>query len=220
MGAPEDDRTGAAEGPGSDPRKRQQILTGAADVFMRSGFNGASMDKIAQAAGVSKGTLYVYFPGKEQLFEACIENKRRMHSQLLLDLDGSKTIEEELTIYGLSFARFITDPQLILAMRTVIGIAEQMPELGSQYYERGPNWGVSRLADFLAARVESGVLAIDDIRLAASQFIDLCQSNMVKPLLFGCSIPAHELETRIQSVVGSAVTLFLRAYGTRSAQSG
>src|SRR5436853_7046819 len=57
-----------------DSSKRRQILDGARKVFMDLGFDGASMNEIARAAGVSKGTLYVYFADKGRLFEAIVED--------------------------------------------------------------------------------------------------------------------------------------------------
>ena len=58
-----------------DCSKRRQILDGARKVFMDLGFDGASMGEIARAAGVSKGTLYVYFADKNRLFEAIVEEE-------------------------------------------------------------------------------------------------------------------------------------------------
>ena len=51
-----------------DSAKRRQIVQGARSIFLAQGFDAASMNDIARAAGVSKGTLYVYFDKKEQLF--------------------------------------------------------------------------------------------------------------------------------------------------------
>src|SRR3974390_1136510 len=61
--------------PEEDNSKRRQILDGARKVFMDLGFDGASMGEIARAAGVSKGTLYVYFTDKCALFEAMVEER-------------------------------------------------------------------------------------------------------------------------------------------------
>lgn len=58
-----------------DSSKRRQILDGASKVFLDLGFDGASMGEIARAAGVSKGTLYVYFADKNRLFEAIVERE-------------------------------------------------------------------------------------------------------------------------------------------------
>ncbi len=61
---------------GQDPVKRSQIIEGARRVFIDKGFEAASMNDITRAAGVSKGTIYVYFANKEELFEALIEEER------------------------------------------------------------------------------------------------------------------------------------------------
>src|SRR4030081_694669 len=60
-----------ADGP-EDSAKRRQIIEGARRVFLAQGFDAASMGEIARAAGVSKGTLYVYFENKERLFDAIV----------------------------------------------------------------------------------------------------------------------------------------------------
>src|SRR5260370_7219755 len=63
--------------------KRRQIMEGARTVFLADGFDGASMNDIARVAGVSKGTLYVYFESKEQLFKALIPEELRKHAERL-----------------------------------------------------------------------------------------------------------------------------------------
>ena len=56
----------------SDPNKRSQILRAATDVFSAREFHTVPVEDVATAAGVGKGTLYLYFPTKEQLFYATI----------------------------------------------------------------------------------------------------------------------------------------------------
>jgi AcrR family transcriptional regulator len=63
-----------------DSAKRRQIVQGARAVFLERGFDAASMSDIARAAGVSKGTLYVYFADKEQLFEAIVREECLVHA--------------------------------------------------------------------------------------------------------------------------------------------
>jgi TetR/AcrR family transcriptional repressor of mexJK operon len=53
--------------------KRAQILAGAAEIFARDGYEGASMSSIAGKAEVSKGTLYNYFASKAALFAAYVQ---------------------------------------------------------------------------------------------------------------------------------------------------
>src|SRR3954468_3961309 len=73
--------------PALDTAKRRQILDGARRVFLAQGFEGASMNDIARAAGVSKGTLYVYFENKERLFAAIVEEERYNHVNMIFDFD-------------------------------------------------------------------------------------------------------------------------------------
>src|SRR5258708_19980290 len=64
-------------GADEDSAKRRQIIEGARRVFLAQGFDAASMGEIARAAGVSKGTLYVYFENKERLFDAVVGEECR-----------------------------------------------------------------------------------------------------------------------------------------------
>ena len=62
--------------PGLSKAKYDQILRGARQVFLESGYGSASMDRIAREAGVSKGTLYNYFANKETLFATMIQGRK------------------------------------------------------------------------------------------------------------------------------------------------
>ena len=70
--------------------KRRQILNGARKVFMDLGFDGASMGEIARSAGVSKGTLYVYFADKSRLFEAIVEEEALEKGQVEFNLSSER----------------------------------------------------------------------------------------------------------------------------------
>ena len=70
-----------------DTAKRQQILEGARRIFLQDGFDGASIGDIVRAAGVSKGTVYAYFPSKEKLFEALMVEDRRNQAEALFTID-------------------------------------------------------------------------------------------------------------------------------------
>jgi hypothetical protein len=96
------------------------------------------------------------------------------------------------------------------AVRTVMAIAERMPEVGRRFYEHVLEKTISRLADYLRAHVRPNDLAIDDCQLAAAQFIQMCQASLFLPFVFQAA-PAPPLE-RIDEVVNSATRMFLAAY--------
>jgi AcrR family transcriptional regulator len=194
--------------------KRRQIIDGARQVFMAQGFDAASMNEIAKAAGVSKGTLYVYFQNKEQLFEAIVGNECRSQGERIFALDpADHDVERVLKQLGIEFVEFLCRPERAPSLRTVIAIAERMPEMGRRFYETGPAFGLAQLTGYLEAQVAAGVLAIDDCEIAAAQFIDSCQATVFKPILFNFGgAPTHE---RIEYVVKIAVRTFLAAYRAR-----
>ena len=55
-----------------DPEKRRAILDAAQNVFLASGFEGASMDEVARLAGVGKKTVYLHFGAKDALYETML----------------------------------------------------------------------------------------------------------------------------------------------------
>jgi hypothetical protein len=96
-------------------------------------------------------------------------------------------------------------------LRTVISISERMPEIGAAFYDTGPAQGIARLRAYLEAQVVAGVLMIDDCEVAAAQFIDACGSMVMKQLLFNARpVPSDD---RIDHFVGTAVRVFMAAYG-------
>src|SRR5258708_20058751 len=72
-----------------DSAKRRQIIEGARTIFRVLGFDAASMGEIAKAAGVSKGTLYVYFKDKDELFQSIVEKECVLQAECVFDLDAS-----------------------------------------------------------------------------------------------------------------------------------
>jgi AcrR family transcriptional regulator len=197
-----------------DSSKRRQILDGAGKVFMDLGFDGASMGEIARAAGVSKGTLYVYFADKNRLFEAIVEREAFEQRKLDFDFDPDRDVATTLREFGQAYIELLCRPGGGSAIRTVMAIAERMPEVGRRFYEHVLEKTISRLATYLEARVAAKDLAIDDCQLAAAQFMLMCQASLFLPFIFQAA-PAPS-EERITQVIESATRMFLAAYRTRA----
>jgi AcrR family transcriptional regulator len=197
---------------GQDPVKRQQILDGAKRVFLKLGFEAASMNDITQEAGVSKGTIYVYFDDKEALFAALIDRERSsILARVGATLDGDGPLAEVLHEYGTTLTRQLTAPQVIRAQRMVLGVAERMPNLAAQFFGPDQGSGFIILKLYLDRKVAEGQLAIPDTALAARQFTDLSMAGVFKRCLFG-RIEETPTEAEIQRVVASAVEMFLCRY--------
>jgi AcrR family transcriptional regulator len=201
----------ATSSPETESAKRRQILDGARTVFLAQGFDAASMGEIARIAGVSKGTLYVYFDSKERLFQEIVQEQCRSHAEQVFALDSEDhDVEATLTRLGRDFVRFVCRPNGVSPLRTVISIADRMPEIGKTFYETGPAFGIACVARYLEDQVAAGVLAIEDCELAAAQFLDSCQSTTFKPMLF--NVAGRPSDERIDHVVATTVRTFLAAY--------
>jgi AcrR family transcriptional regulator len=201
--------------PDEDSAKRRQIVDGARKVFMDLGFDGASMGEIARAAGVSKGTLYVYFADKNRLFEAIVEEEVFQQRELAFNFDPERDVASTLREFGQAYIELVCRPGGGSAIRTVMAIAERMPEVGRRFYEEVLEKTINRLAAYLEARVAAKDLAIDDCQFAASQFLLLCQASLFLPFIFQAAPPPSA--ERMTQVVESASRMFLAAYQARNA---
>jgi AcrR family transcriptional regulator len=191
--------------------KRRQITEGARSVFLSAGFDGASMNDIARAAGVSKGTLYAYFNSKDELFEAIIRGEYAQSAERLCTFRREGDAREMLMDFGVRLISRMAEPGTRALARVVIAAAEKFPNVGRAFYEAGPLYGATRLAAELENLEKSGALEIPDSERAAWQFVDLCQSYVYKRLLFGVvdSISREDIEASVKA----GVDVFMKAYG-------
>lgn len=191
-----------------DSEKSIQILDGARRCFMAQGFDGASMNDIVKAAGVSKGTVYAYFPSKEKLFESLVFHDKRKQAEAMTTITAEdRPIADVLRDIGLSFTNTFRSPESIAYARMAIGASAKFPEIGRAIYEGGIQHSIDRVAAYFDRKMADGTLKRRDAKLLAVQFIDLVQSGITKPRLFGVESMADRLG--VETVVNSAVELFL-----------
>ncbi len=197
-----------------DNSKRRQIIDGARRVFMNLGFDGASMGEIARAAGVSKGTLYVYFADKNGLFEAIVEQECLEQGAIAFNFDPARNVETTLRDFGHAYIQLLCRPGGGSATRTVMAIAERMPDVGKRFYDNVIALTMKRFAVYLAARADAGDIAMPDAELAAMQFMMVCQATLFQPYIFQARLaPAPD---EIARVVDSGVRMFMAAYRVQS----
>lgn len=193
-----------------DTAKRQQILDGARRCFLEHGFDAASMNDIVKSAGVSKGTVYAYFPSKERLFQALVsEDKRRQAEQAIIIENPARAIEEVLFDLGIRLVRLTTADEAIAYSRMVLGVAAKFPEIGRSFFEGGAIYGITKIAGFLKTKMDDGTLRQADATFAAQQFMDLCLTGIMKTKLFACEpiLPPVAPEVAVKE----AVSMFLAA---------
>lgn len=187
------------------PEKRRAILDAAAQVFLRDGFGGASVDDIVAASGVSKRTLYAHFDGKQTLFGAII---REWCDQLLLPLRqadiASQSPRETLTALGRTFLEVVLSPDGVRLYRIVVAEAPRFPELGRVFYEAGHLPCAELLARYLKTKSEAGEFRdIDETRCAEGFFqLVMGYAHERRLLEIEPSIAPAEVEAYLEVLVG------------------
>jgi TetR/AcrR family transcriptional repressor of mexJK operon len=193
--------------------KAESILAAAQRTFLASGFGAVSMDAIAREAGASKATLYVYFSSKEELFGAVVasEGERHFRGFSVHELNP-REVAASLTEIARRFLGLVLSPDAIAVNRITIAEAVRFPQLGEVFWRAGPERTRSQIEAFLRRAAEAGTLDIADARLAAEQFIALLRGDIhLRQLL---RLDAGPDPTEIDAAAKSAVTTFLKAFGT------
>ncbi|MEX0283809.1 MAG: TetR/AcrR family transcriptional regulator [Paracoccaceae bacterium] len=193
-------------------RKFQQVLDGAREVFLRDGFEGASVDDIARAAGVSKATLYSYFPDKRLLFmEVAQAECNAMADRTDNMINDSNPPREVLTTAASQLVPFLLSKFSQSVFRICVAERDRFPELGRAFYAAGPEMGRRRISEYLEEAVSRGELIIDDIPMAAEQFSELCKVKLWNRAAFG--VQTEFTQNEIDHVVANAVETFMARYG-------
>lgn len=193
-------------------RKFDQVLAGAREVFMTDGYDGASVDDIAKRSGVSKATLYSYFPDKRLLFiEVASAQCRQQADEAVLSMDMRQPPRVVLGQAGRKFLGFLYSDFGQRIFRICVAEADRFPQLGRQFYQSGPMIMRRVMTDYFRSARDRGELRIDDIELASDQFAELCKADLWPKIIFG--IQASFTEAEIARVVDGAVETFMARYG-------
>lgn len=194
-------------------RKFEQVLEGARDVFMKDGFEGASVDEIARTAGVSKATLYSYFPDKRLLFVEVAQCEcLRQAENYVSDLPSDAKPRDVLYGAGRQIIRFLTSEMGKNVIRMCTSESLRFPELGRRFYESGPGLVRTHLGEYLTQASADGHLDIDDPLLAADLFAEMCKARIFPRML--CGVQTEFPEDELDAVLNAAVEMFLARYGT------
>jgi len=194
-------------------RKFDQVLDGARQVFLADGFEGASVDEIAKVAGVSKATLYSYFPDKRLLFMEVARCECERMADEALEVTGAQYPPEQvLPVIAHKIVRFLLSDFAQRIFRICLSERDRFPELGQAFYEAGPKMGHDRLVDYMRQAIDRGELRADDVDLAADQFSELCKSRLWIRSMLG--IQSEFSDAEIAHVAENAVRTFLQRYGT------
>jgi AcrR family transcriptional regulator len=192
--------------------KRCKIIEAATAVFVRDGFVGASIDAVAEAAGVSRQTIYNQIGDKEKLFaEVVREITERSSAVLLATLatfpETPQDIEAELVSFAVRLTRnCLCDSQAAALRRLIEAEGHRYPELFTTWKEYGPGRNWPAIADRFARLAKSGDIELSDPELATRQFMALIGADLPPG-------PRDEItDAELETAARNGVRTFLRAY--------
>ncbi|GAB4533729.1 MAG: hypothetical protein Tsb0014_19430 [Pleurocapsa sp.] len=197
--------------------KREQILQGAMQVFLQQGYAGTSMDRVAEAAGVSKNTIYNHFRDKEGLFTALIEHITSDRFQIVfgkVPLEGKPEIVLRQIAEKL-LSTILPDKEYISFLRLLIGESERFPQLAQLFVSNLPQKVLSLLSEYFrshpeinlpnpeaTARIFMGSLmgyVLTQEILQGKEIIPLSQADLIDNLIILITDRNHEKNSRSMS---------------------
>ena len=186
-----------------------KILDAATELFLKVGYEQTSIDAILVQSGGSKSTLYAYFPTKEDLFRAVIDNVVD-NSDLGAALDISANARVVLTEFAVSRQRVVLSPRHRAVLGLVIAERDRFPDLAQIYWERGPQRSGRQFVTYLEALRNREILAIDDAEEAAEFFIGMLFQRWHRQLFY-LNVPPPS-EALIRARAERVVARFWAAY--------
>ena len=191
----------------------KRILDAAKKVFLERGFEGASIDEIAEVARAGKPTIYARFPGKEALFAAVMARKVRENTSSFesIALTGV-TPEERLASIATAILHKVLVPETVGLCRASIAEAPRFPDLAASVHRMARERTSEAVAELLGELPEFDQLpafAADCRAATARQFIALIVEPILMCALFGEDLTA--LRDEIGPHVARSVAFFLTA---------
>lgn len=207
-------KTGRPVGRPPDPAKSDVIVDIAWEMFLAQGFEGTTIEAIAQQAGVSKATIYKHFADKIAVFEAGVAREMRL-IEATQNVSGGKlpgvSLEDTLLSFGMGIMGFLVSDHAVDFYNSLSGELRRHPELAQRFYEKGPGRTRANLADLLRLAAERGDINVKDPEQAAEHLFGLWQGFSNFQLSLG--IGAGTIRASVEQRVRRGISVFLMAYG-------
>lgn len=191
--------------------RERRILDAALKVFAEMGYSGTTMDAVAAEAGLTKPTLYSYFPSKESLFQAMMLGKR----DRMLDVFQHPSPEgmvQDLYTFAWDYADTVMRPDLLSLARLIIGEVQRFPEIGRSYQASGPDHLLRGIMRYLEDQRDAGRLVFEDAELAAQDLWGLILSAPRTQALYMPDSPPDR--AMLARYIHNGLRVFLKAYST------
>ncbi|WP_028646766.1 TetR/AcrR family transcriptional regulator [Nocardiopsis sp. CNT312] len=188
--------------------KRALIVTAATALFLELGYDRTSLARIAESSGVSRATLFKQFPSKAALFDAIVTESWSTSDEE--DPPSAGNVVDGLSTIGRRYAELLGRAQMTDLFRIVIAELPRFPELAHAQFSHGKMPYFESLRSYLQAEHEAGTVRIEDVDLAATQFLGMISNYLFWPTLL---VPGWEVSAeRAAQVVDEAVRTITARY--------
>ncbi|MFD8613348.1 TetR/AcrR family transcriptional regulator [Streptomyces sp. NPDC059631] len=184
-------------------QKREAITSAATELFLDRGYDGTSLARIAEAAGVSKSTLFKQFPTKAALFEAIVAESWQRDAGDTAARPQAGDLRSGLTAIGHRYADLIGQPRMASLFRIVIAELPRFPELGRMQFQLGKLPYFASVQHYLESEHEAGNADVPDAESAANQFLGMIANYVLWPrmLLTGWDPTASDIHNAVEEAV-------------------
>ncbi|MBN6039954.1 TetR/AcrR family transcriptional regulator [Amycolatopsis sp. 195334CR] len=196
--------------------KRALIVTAATALFLELGYDRTSLARIAESSGVSRATLFKQFPSKAALFDAIVTESWSTAEEEAPPPAGN--VVDGLGTIGRRYAALLGRPQMTDLFRIVIAELPRFPELAHAQFAQGKLPYFDSVRRYLLAEQEAGTVRIEDVDLAATQFLGMISNYVFWPTLL---VPGWQVSAeRVAQVVDEAVRTTAARYATAGSSTG
>ena len=162
--------------------KRDLIRNAAQRLFLKQGFANTSTDAITAEAGVSKQTLYAYYPSKEELFAEVLramvaglpflgESQAGSIDYPISKEEGLALLQAQLLGIAQSVLQIMMQSDYLALVRVIIAEAPRFPYLSDLFLATVPQQGLKAIVTVLEQAKNRGLIAVDDLEVAARLFV-------------------------------------------------
>ncbi|MBQ0916567.1 TetR/AcrR family transcriptional regulator [Streptomyces sp. RM99] len=184
-------------------QKREAITSAATELFLDRGYDGTSLARIAEAAGVSKSTLFKQFPTKAALFEVIVTESWQRDAGDTVARPQAGDLRSGLTAIGHRYADLIGQPRMTGLFRIVISELPRFPELGRMQFRLGKMPYFASVQNYLESEHEAGNADVPDAESAANQFLGMIANYVLWPrmLLTDWNPTASDIHNAVEEAV-------------------
>jgi len=193
--------------------KRDAILDIASDIFLKRGYQGASVNEMSRKSGISKETFYRYFTNKEQLFLAVIDKELEIYWDGLSLLDYVEKDENALRTLshvGMELIKYLVSERTMGLRKLIFSECAHHPKIGRTYYSHGPERAYKAMKKYFDRQKKKGVKWRLSSRVLAEYFVSLLLHKVT--IEQQCGIKRRPNNREIKKITNSIARDFVVIY--------